>query len=119
MIKQSNEESNKKTNKYNKLVRDKIPEKIRRNGENPVVRVLNNKEYKEQLDIKLKEELEEYYKDDNVDELADLIEVVYAILDFKEVSLEEFEEIRTNKNDKRGRFTKRFFLEDVEEITSN
>ena len=45
---------------YNKLVRDKIPEIIENDGEKPIVRVLNDNEYKKELEKKLKEEYEEF-----------------------------------------------------------
>ena len=76
---------------YNKLVRDKIPEIISNNGENPKTRILDNIEYKKELDRKLLEEVNEYLKDDNIEELADIEEVLLAILSYKDTSIEEFE----------------------------
>lgn len=98
---------------YNKLIRDKIPEIISANGERPIVETLNKKDYKNQLDIKLQEELREYFADDNVEELADVVEVIYAILDYKGISLDEFESIRNNKRKERGAFKKRLLLRKV------
>ncbi len=85
---------------YNKLVRDKIPEIITEKGENPITKTLNDKEYLE---------------DNNVEELADIVEVIYGILDSKNVSLDKFENIRKGKVEKRGAFSKRIFLEKVME----
>ena len=100
---------------YNKLVRDKIPSIIERNGETPITRILNDEEYLNELNTKLQEEVNEYFADGNVEELADIVEVIYGILDAKGVSLEEFEKIRIGKVEKRGAFKDRIFLESVEE----
>lgn len=99
---------------YNKLVRDKIPEIIEGNGEKPVTRILNDEEYLKELNTKLQEEVSEYFADGNVEELADIVEVVYGLLDAKGVSLEEFEKIRIGKVKKRGAFKERIYLESVE-----
>ena len=95
---------------YNKLVRDRIPEIILSSSRKPITSVLDKDNYKKELDKKLQEELQEYLKDDNVEELADLVEVVYAILDFKNVSIQEFEKIRNEKVTQRGAFKDRIFL---------
>ena len=100
---------------YNKLVRDKIPEIIEGNGETPVTRILNDEEYLKELNTKLQEEVNEYFADGNVEELADIVEVIYGLLDAKGVSLEEFEKIRNGKVEKRGAFKKKIFLEKVDE----
>ena len=99
---------------YNKLVRDKIPQIIQSNNEVCKTRVLDDKEYLEQLNIKLQEELKEYIESGEVEELADLEEVLRAILDAKQVSYADFEVIRQNKVSKRGAFKQKIFLESVE-----
>lgn len=96
---------------YNKLVRDNIPEIMIKNGADPVTRILNDEEYLKELNSKLLEEVNEYLNDGNVEELADIEEVLRAILDFKKLSYTEFEEIRKQKVMKRGAFKKRIFLE--------
>lgn len=105
---------------FNKLVRDKIPEIIKGNGEVAVCRTLENDEYIKELNTKLKEEVFEYLEDNNVEELADIYEVMLAILKFKNVEVQEFENIRKSKSDKRESFDKKIFLEKtyklVEEI---
>ena len=63
---------------YNKLVRDKIPEIIEASGKTCETEILSDKEYLQMLDKKLGEELAEYYKEQNIEELADLLEVLYA-----------------------------------------
>lgn len=100
---------------YNKLVRDKIPSIIRERSGVPVSRELVGREYIDALNKKLSEEVSEYLDpDNNVEELADIVEVIYAILKHKNVTLEEFEDIRKEKVSKRGAFDKKIFLEYVE-----
>jgi len=101
---------------YNKLVRDKIVDIIKSNGAiNVKSRVLDDKEYEKELNKKLKEEVEEYLADYSIEEMADVMEVIYAILDFKGITMSEVEKIRSIKKEKRGGFSQRIFLEEVEE----
>ena len=100
---------------YNKLVRDNIPSIISENGEKPITRVLTDEEYFRELNLKIEEEVKEYLLDFSVEELADIEEVIRAILDYKNVSYEEFENVRLNKVNKRGAFKERIFLERVED----
>ena len=99
--------------KYNKLVRDKIPEIIEAKGSKAIIEVLDNESYHKYLDIKLGEELKEYLEDGSVEELADLVEVVYALLDYKGISKEEFKKIRIAKVEERGAFKNRLLLREV------
>lgn len=102
---------------YNKLVRDKIPEIILKNGESPVVRVLNEEEYKKELERKLLEEYHEVLDADNrehrLEELADILEVISALSAVESSSLEEVSSIMEEKRQKRGGFSKKLFLEKV------
>lgn len=100
---------------YNKLVRDNIPNIISENGEKPITRVLTDEEYIRELNLKIEEEVKEYLLDFSVEELADIEEVIRAILDYKNVSYEEFENVRLNKVNKLGAFKERIFLERVED----
>lgn len=101
---------------YNKLVRDKIPEIIATdNGKTCVTRIMEDDEYLETLNTKMQEELKEYLESGDVEELADLEEVLRAILDVKKVSYNEFEKIRMTKVNKRGAFKNKIFLESVSE----
>lgn len=95
---------------YNKLVRDNIPKIMIKNGAKPITRILNDEEYLTELNKKLQEELTEYLNDGNVEELADLEEVLLTILKVKNVSKEEFNNIRIEKVNKRGSFDKKIFL---------
>ena len=101
---------------YNKLVRDKIPEIIKSNGANDVkTKILSDEEYLVALNTKLQEELNEYLSSGEIEELADLEEVLRAILDAKQTSYSDFEQIRQNKANKRGAFKNKIFLESVDE----
>ena len=97
---------------YNKLVRDKIPQIIERNEKRScITRVLDDKEYLEELNKKIQEELNEYLESGEIEELADLEEVLRAILDCKGISYDEFEKIRKEKLNKCGAFKDRIYLE--------
>lgn len=96
---------------YNKLVRDKIPEIMISKNCKPVTRILNDEEYIRELNKKLLEEVNEYLTDNDVLELADIMEVVLAILNHKGVSFEDFEKLRLDKVNKRGAFKEKIFLE--------
>ena len=102
-----------KSIKYDKLIRDKIPEVIRKNGNEAVVEILDDERFKKYLDNKLAEEMNEYLESGSVEELADLVEVVYALLEYNNVSLEQFEKIRNDKTQARGAFKKRLLLKEV------
>lgn len=100
---------------FNKLVRDKIPEIIEANNETCKTRILSDEEYLVELNKKIKEELNEYLESGEIEELADLEEVLRAILDIKRCSYDEFESIRKQKVEKRGAFKEKIFLESTEE----
>lgn len=100
---------------YNKLVRDRIPEIIEQDNKTCDVRILNDDEYLKMIDAKLDEEVAEYHKDQNLEELADILEILYAATKAREYSVEDLEECRRRKAEKRGAFEKKFFLEKVYE----
>lgn len=95
---------------YNKLIRDNIPEIIETAGKQCIVEVMNKEEYIDALDCKLTEELMEYQEDKSLEELADLLEVMYAVAVARGYSVEELESVRKEKAEKRGRFEKRLRL---------
>lgn len=99
---------------YNKLVRDKIPEILNKQNKTAKFKTLDYEEYLIELNKKLQEELTEYLNSGNIEELADLEEVLRAILDYKNVSHEEFEKIRKEKAEKRGTFKNKIFLENID-----
>ena len=99
---------------YNKLVRDKIPEIIEADGKTCKTRILSDEEYIATLEAKLNEEVAEYQADKNLEEMADVLEVLRAICLARGYSLEELEAVRANKVEERGGFVKKIFLESVE-----
>ena len=100
---------------YNKLVRDRIPEIIEASGAECKTEILSDEKYLEMIDAKLDEELAEYHKDQNIEELADLLEVIHAATLARGYTLEELEDARARKAEKRGGFTKKILLIEVEE----
>jgi predicted house-cleaning noncanonical NTP pyrophosphatase (MazG superfamily) len=100
---------------YNKLVRDRIPEIIGAHGKAYETRILDDVEYQGALDEKLREELAEYEASGDLSELADLVEVVLAIVQHKGVTIEDFERIRLEKQKKRGGFKDKVLLVRAEE----
>lgn len=99
---------------YNKLVRDKIPEIIKADGKECKTRILSNDEYIAVLEAKLNEEVAEYQADKNLEEMADVLEVLQAICIARGYSLEELEALRAKKASERGGFADKIFLEYVE-----
>lgn len=99
--------------KYNKLVRDKIPEIIKADGQIPVTHIANDKEYQQKLLEKLQEEVLEFLKEQNTEELADILEVINAICKLKKINLEKLQKIKQQKIKKRGGFKKRIILEEI------
>lgn len=99
--------------KYNKLVRDKIPEIIENSGRKAITEKVSDEVYYKLLNDKLDEERLEYLESLRIEELADLVEVIYAILEYKKVSIEEFEKMRIAKAAKRGAFKERILLKEV------
>ena len=99
---------------YNKLVRDKIPEIIEADGKECKTRILSNDDYIAALEVKLNEEVAEYQADKNLEEMADVLEVLQAICIARGYSLEKLEALRAKKADERGGFAAKIFLEYVE-----
>ena len=103
------------TKTYNKLVRDLIPDIIEASGNECRTRILSDDEYLKMLDLKLDEELAEYHKDQNIEELADLLELIRAAAIARGYTIDELETTRAEKAKKRGGFEKMIFLIDVNE----
>lgn len=95
---------------YNKLVRDRIPEIIEQGGEKANIRILDEEEYLRLLHAKLDEEVGEFHRDRNTEELADILEVVYALAEAIGASREELTRVYERKHDDRGGFRDRVFL---------
>lgn len=100
---------------FNKLVRDRIPEIIEGNGEIAVTRILDEDEYKLELEKKLLEECNEVLKavshDERIEEFADVLEVLCALSTLEDADLEKIILVMNNKREKRGGFSQKIFLE--------
>ena len=95
--------------KEGKLVRDKIPEIIIADGKVPITRILDNDEYLQELDKKLNEEIAEYQADKSIEEMADVVEVLFAICEARGHSIQELMAVRDSKREERGGFEKKIF----------
>lgn len=106
---------NKMAKQYHKLVRDRIPEIIEADGKTCVCEMLSDKEYLYLLDQKLNEELAEYQESKSLEELADLLEVMQAVVKARGWTMEQLESLRAEKAAKRGGFEKKLLLKEVVE----
>lgn len=95
---------------YEKLVRDRIPEIIEKSGGTPRIRTLTGEEYTCCLAHKLDEEVGEFHAAQNLEELADILEVVYALAEDIGHSKEALLEAYQTKHEQRGGFRDRIFL---------
>ena len=98
---------------YHKLVRDRIPEIIKADGKTCVYETLSYEAYIRLLDQKLNEELAEYQESKSLEELADLLEVMQAVVRARGWTLDELEQVRADKAAERGGFTKKILLKEV------
>ena len=98
---------------HNKLVRDRIPEIIAADGKSCTTEILSDADYLRMLDAKLDEEFAEYHKDQNIEELADLLEVLRAAAVARGYTLDELERVRGENASKRGGFEKKSLLKEV------
>ena len=98
---------------YNKLVRDSIPHIIEKDGKKAKFTKIIGPELNEALVNKLSEEGQEFLEAMNMEELADILEIVHALIELNNFQLEEVEQIRKSKQEQRGAFKEGFFLEYV------
>ena len=98
--------------KYNKLVRDKIPEYIKSKGGTLVTHIADDMEYWQKLKEKLQEEVIEFLEAENIEEIADVLEVVDAICNFKNFDRTELQKVKDDKTKKRGKFKDKIILEE-------
>ena|SRR3989344_4622012 len=98
--------------KYNKLIRDNIPEHIRSKGVEPVIHTATDEEFWNKLKEKLQEEVQEFLESENMEELADILEVIEAIEKYKTFDPTEVARIQAEKAATRGKFEKRIILDE-------
>ena len=94
---------------HNKLVRDKIPDIIGNSGKKANCRTLGDEEYLAELDKKLNEECAEYQADKSIEEMADVLEVLFAICEGRGHTVEELLQVREAKREKRGGFKDKIY----------
>lgn len=100
---------------FNKLVRDRIPEIILGKGKQCETKTIEGAELLSALATKLVEEKDEFIEEPSVEELADILEVVYGLIEHHETTLSEVERVRQKKREERGGFQKGVFLVSVSE----
>jgi len=98
----------------NKLVRDKIPEIIKKDGKKPVTHIASDEEYWDRLKDKLVEEVDEFIEESTEEELADIIEVINAICEHKNFDKDSLEQLRKKKAEERGGFQDKIILDRME-----
>lgn len=98
---------------FRKLVRDNVPEIMKMEGKNPIIRVLKDKEYIAALENKLLEEVQELRsaKEDPEEEIADIYEVLDAFIEARGFTKAGISEIQEKKRRERGGFSKKLFME--------
>lgn len=97
------------------MVRDRILEIIKADGKICVCETLSDRGYIYLLDQKLNEELGEYQESKSLEELADLLKVMQAVIKAHGRTLEELEQVRADRASKRGGFEKKILLKEVRE----
>lgn len=102
------------TKEYYKLVRDKIPEKICKEGGICRLETVSDDGFHALLVAKLHEEVAEYCANFDIMELADVLEVVFAIAKARGFTEEELQAYRRQKAERNGLFKERIFLKNVE-----
>ena len=101
----------------NKLVRDKVPSLVTKDGGSYSLKLLSPLEHQHEITKKMYEELNEYNtatsKEEAIEELVDIVELIYAAVKLHDLSIEEFEETRLNKKKKKGGFEKGIYLNSI------
>ena len=101
--------------RYNKLVRDRIPEIIESDGKICTTEILSDYQYLQMLDAKLNEEMAEYQESKSLEELADLLEVMRVVVKARGWRWEQLEQVRQEKAARRGSFEKKILLKEIRE----
>lgn len=102
---------------HNKLVRDNIPDIIKEDQRMPITKILNEEDYKQELEKKLLEEYHEVLNsntpNERAEELADMLEIMISLAKLENKTLNDIIEIANKKKEKNGGFEKRIFLKKV------
>lgn len=100
---------------YCKLVRDKIPQIIEKNGKHALIETLSDRDYEVFLERKLDEEVYEYHDSKELEELADILEVIMALAKIKGCSFFDLLKMKSKKAHEKGGFSKKILLVSVAE----
>jgi len=96
---------------HNKLVRDEIPQILRDYWDCPITRIAFGEEFFEKLKAKLGEETTKYLDSDNPEKLADILEVIYALAEHHNISIDKLKKMRLSEQASRWSFKRRIILE--------
>jgi len=103
---------------YQKLVRDLIPERIIAGGEVPIIHILNDVQYRAELQKKLLEECAEFFANPSAEEAGDILTVLHSLAAIYGISPQEINEAATKKYQTHGGFEDKIFLERVDTNTA-
>ena len=98
---------------YNKLVRDKIPGIIQADGKNCDIETVSKQDHYKLLKMKLIEETEEFLEDENLEELADIMEVIFSLANSLGYKEQDLIKKRKDKKNERGGFKEGIVLKRV------
>ncbi|MFW6025565.1 MAG: nucleoside triphosphate pyrophosphohydrolase [Candidatus Woesearchaeota archaeon] len=101
--------------KYDKLVRDKVPQIIENAGKEYTIHIADDSEYIKKLLAKVEEELAEFKENPSVEEMADIFEVLDGLISYYHLDYDEIKAVKREKKEKRGGFEDRLILEKVKE----
>jgi len=98
--------------RYDKLVRDRIIDIIEVKGRRATWHVATDEEYRLKLREKLREEVSEFFENPSQEEMADVFEVITAVLKERDWALEDIVALQKKKREERGGFERRLILEE-------
>lgn len=99
--------------KYNKLVRDNVPDVLNEKGVKYITHVADDEEYQEKLNAKLSEEVTEFIESGELEEIADILEVIEAICDHRQFNKTILTSLRESKAKQKGLFKNRIILDET------
>jgi predicted house-cleaning noncanonical NTP pyrophosphatase (MazG superfamily) len=101
--------------RYHKLVRDQVPAELRQQHLRPVVQVLTDDQYRLALNKRLQADASGHLKDKSLEELSDIVEIIYAIAALRGATPDQLEALRQRKAHQKGGYTQHYFLIETNE----